>query len=118
MRVLNSGACTRIKKNAFDLPVYSQHWAPILVINMMYKDSKNAKIIQKFQLEGGALVSKVKWPGFTISRYVVKLQRLGGKIFEIWIFTIVLTYTIIFWGRRVKFFSLGFYYIIWDTLSY
>ena len=48
-------------------------------MNMMYKDSKNAKIIQIFQLEGGALVSKVKWPGFTISRYVVKLQRLVGK---------------------------------------
>ena len=25
------------------------------------------------------MVSKVKWPGFTISRYVVKLQRLVGK---------------------------------------
>ena len=48
-------------------------------MNMVYKDSKNAKIIQIFQLEGGALVSKVKWPGFTISCYVVKLQRLGGK---------------------------------------
>ena len=40
---------------------------------MMYKDSKNAKIIQIFQLEVGVLVSKVKWPGFTISHYVVKL---------------------------------------------
>ena len=48
-------------------------------MNMMYKGSNNAKIIQIFQLEGGALVSKVKWPGFTISRYVVKLQRLVGK---------------------------------------
>ena len=40
----------------------------------VYKDSKSAKIIQIFQLEGGALVLKVKWPGITISRYVVKLQ--------------------------------------------
>jgi hypothetical protein len=46
---------------------------------MIYKDSKNAKIIQILQLEGGALVSKVKWPGFTISRYVVKLQMAREK---------------------------------------
>ena len=48
-------------------------------MNLMYKDSKNANIIQIFQLEGCALFSKVKWPVITISRYVVKLQRLVGK---------------------------------------
>ena len=88
---------------------------------MTYKDSKNAKIAQIFQLERGALVSKVKWPGVTISRYVVKLQRLIGKgqydskILKFG-FLQYITYIITFWGGRFKFLSLGFYYIIWDTL--
>ena len=42
-------------------------------MNMVYKDSKKAKIIKIFQLEVGALASKIIHPELTILSYVVKL---------------------------------------------
>ena len=44
-----------------------------LIINVVYKDSKNAKIIKKFQLKVGELASKVVLPESTILSYIVKL---------------------------------------------
>ena len=50
-----------------------------LIINMVYKDSKKAKIIKIFQLEVGALASKIIHPEVTLLSYVVKLQAQLGK---------------------------------------
>ena len=46
---------------------------------MVYKDSKKAKIIKIFQLEVGALASKIIHPEVTLLSYVVKLQAQLGK---------------------------------------
>ena len=47
---------------------------------MVYKDSKKAKIIKIFQLEVGALASKMIHPEVTLLSYVVKLRaQLVGK---------------------------------------
>ena len=46
---------------------------------MVYKDSKNAKIIKIFQQEVGALASKNIYPEVTILSYVVKLWAQLGK---------------------------------------
>ena len=50
-----------------------------LIINMVYKDSKKAKIIKIFQLEVGALSSKIIHPEVTILSYAVKLRAQLGK---------------------------------------
>ena len=50
-----------------------------LIINMVYKDSKKAKIIKIFQLEVGALASKIIHPEVTLLSYVVKLRAQLGK---------------------------------------
>ena len=42
-------------------------------MNMVYKDSEKAKIIKIFQLEVGALESKIIHPEVTILSYIVKL---------------------------------------------
>ena len=42
-------------------------------MNMVYKDSKKAKIIKIFQLEVGALALKIIHPEVTLLSYVVKL---------------------------------------------
>ena len=42
-------------------------------MNMVYEDSRNAKISKIFQLEVGALVSKIIHPEVTILSYIVKL---------------------------------------------
>ena len=44
-----------------------------LIINMVYKDSKKAKIIKIFQQEVGGIASKIIHPELTILSYVVKL---------------------------------------------
>ena len=50
-----------------------------LIINMVYKDSKEAKIIKIFQLEVGALASKIIHPEVTIlSRGLRKLDGQTG----------------------------------------
>ena len=46
---------------------------------MVYKDSKKAKIIKIFQLEVGALGSKIIHSEVTILSYVVKLRAQLGK---------------------------------------
>ena len=46
---------------------------------MVYKDSKKAKIIKIFQLEVGALSSKIIHPEVTILSYAVKLRAQLGK---------------------------------------
>ena len=46
---------------------------------MVYKDSKKAKIIKIFQLEVGALASKIIHPEVTLLSYVVKLWAQLGK---------------------------------------
>ena len=46
---------------------------------MVYKDSKKAKIIKIFQLEVGALASKIIHPEVTLLSYVVKLRAQLGK---------------------------------------
>ena len=46
---------------------------------MVYKDSKNAKIIKIFQQEVGALALKIIHPELTILSYVVKLWAQLGK---------------------------------------
>jgi len=42
-------------------------------MNIVYKDSKNTKIIKIFQQKVGALASKNIYPEVTILSYVVKL---------------------------------------------
>ena len=42
-------------------------------MDMMHKDSKNAKIVKIFQLEVGVLASKIIHPEDTILTYIVKL---------------------------------------------
>ena len=44
-----------------------------LIMNMVYEDSRNAKISKIFQLEMGALASKIIHPEVTILSYIVKL---------------------------------------------
>ena len=44
-----------------------------LIINMVYEDSRNAKISKIFQLEVGALASKIIHPEVTILNYIVKI---------------------------------------------
>ena len=46
---------------------------------MVYEDSKKAKIIKIFQLEVGALASKIIHPEVTIISYAVKLRAQLGK---------------------------------------
>ena len=46
---------------------------------MVYKGSKKAKIIKVFQLEVGALASKIIYPEVTILSYAVKLRAQLGK---------------------------------------
>ena len=46
---------------------------------MVYEDSRNAKISKIFQLEVGALASKIIHPEVTILSYAVKLQAQLGK---------------------------------------
>ena len=46
---------------------------------IIHKDSKNAKIIKIFQLEVGALASKIILPEVTLLSYVVKLRAQLGK---------------------------------------
>ena len=46
---------------------------------MVYKDSKKAKINKIFQLEVGALASKIIHPEVTLLSYVVKLRAQLGK---------------------------------------
>ena len=45
---------------------------------MVYKDSKNAKIIKIFQQEVGALALKIIHPEITILSYIVKLLAQLG----------------------------------------
>ena len=44
-----------------------------LIINVVYKDSKNTKIIKIFQQEAGGIASKIIHPELTILSYVLKL---------------------------------------------
>ena len=46
---------------------------------MVYEDSRNAKISKIFQLEVGALGSKIIHPEVTLQSYVVKLRAQLGK---------------------------------------
>ena len=46
---------------------------------MVYEDSRNAEISKIFQLEMGALASKIIHPEVTILSYVVKLRAQLGK---------------------------------------
>ena len=46
---------------------------------MVYEDSRNAKISKIFQLEVGALASKIIHPEVTILSYIVKLLAQLGK---------------------------------------
>ena len=73
---------------------------------MVYEDSRNAKISKIFQLEVGALVSKIIHPEVTILSYVVKLwaqlgKAKGKKIF--WVIFIPKGLRI-FTGHSVKFY--------------
>ena len=49
------------------------------IINVVYKDSKNTKIIKIFQQEVGGIASKIIHPELTILSYVVKLWAQLGK---------------------------------------
>ena len=46
---------------------------------MVYEDSRNAKISKIFQLEVGALASKIIHPEVIILSYIVKLRAQLGK---------------------------------------
>ena len=46
---------------------------------MVYEDSRNAKISKIFQLEVGALASKIIHPEVIILSYIVKLWAQLGK---------------------------------------
>ena len=46
---------------------------------MVYKDSKNTKIIKIFQQEAGGIASEIIHPELTILSYVVKLWAQLGK---------------------------------------
>ena len=46
---------------------------------MVYEDSRNAKISKIFQLEVGALASKIIHPEVTLLSYIVKLWAQLGK---------------------------------------